>query len=179
MDIFEAIRGRRAVRRYKTDSIPEEVIERLLEAAQWAPSWAHTQCCEVGLASKPEIKAALQQTLPSTNPTFQAMVTAPLVAVFCGRKGVSGFFKGQAATMKGDWMMFDVGLAMQNFMLAAHAEGLATVCVGLFDAQTAGEVLNVPAGVEVVAVTPVGYPEAEPRVPPRKDRSEFARWETY
>jgi nitroreductase len=68
---------------------------------------------------------------------------------------------------------------MENFMLAAHAEGLATVCVGMFDPVTAGQALFVPEGVEVVALTPLGYPEAEAKVPPRKARTEFARRERY
>lgn len=179
MDLFDAIRGRRSIRKFKTDSIPDSVVERLLEAAQWAPSWAHSQCCEVVLVTKPEVKEALQKSLSPKNPTFQAIVQAPIAVAFCARTKKSGFFKEQAATPRGEWMLFDVGLAMQNFMLAAHAEGLGTVCVGLFDSKIAAEALRVPEGVEVVSLTPLGYPDTEAKAPPRKPRSEFARWETY
>ncbi len=179
MDLMEAIRGRRSIRKYKPDPVPAEVLDRLLEAAQWAPSWAHTQCTEVVVVSDPEIKAALQKTLPSSNPAFRAMVEAPLAVAFCGRTGRAGYYKGKAATPRGDWLMFDVALAMENFMLAAHAEGLGTVCVGLFDPAEAAKVLRTPPGIEVVALTPLGYPAAEARIPPRKPREEFVRWDRY
>lgn len=179
MELYEAIHGRRSVRKYKPDPVPPEVLGRLLDAAQWAPSWAHTQCCEVVLVTDPQRKAALQASLPGTNPAFKAMVDAPLAVAFCARPGRAGFYRGTAATPRGDWMMFDAGLAMQNFMLAAHAEGLATVCVGLFDPASAARALGAPEGVEVIALTPLGYPDAEVKVPPRKPRDEFARRESY
>ncbi|GAB4282216.1 MAG: nitroreductase family protein [Deferrisomatales bacterium] len=179
MELYEAVRGRRSIRRYKPDPVPPEVLDRLLEAAQWAPSWAHTQCCEVVIVSKPEQKEALQQALPPSNPAFKAMGQAPVAVAFCAQTGRAGFYKGKAATSRGDWMMFDVALAMENFMLAAYAEGLGTVCVGLFDEKKAAEVLKAPPGVEVIALTPLGYPDAEAKTPPRKDRTEFARWESY
>lgn len=179
MDLYESIKGRRSIRKYKPDPIPPEVLDRLVEAAQWAPSWAHTQCCRIVLVSKPEIKTALQQALPSTNPAFKAMVDAPVVAAFCGLGGKAGFYKGTAATSRGDWFMFDVALAMENFMLAAHAEGLATVCVGLFDAAKAAEALRAPVGMEVVALTPLGYTDAEAKTPPRLASTEFLRWESF
>ncbi|WP_025322784.1 nitroreductase family protein [Deferrisoma camini] len=179
MELYEAIRGRRSIRRYKPDPVPQEVLDRLLEAAQWAPSWAHTQCCEVVVVSDPQVKEALQKTLPPSNPAFRAMVEAPLSVAFCAKTGRAGFYKGKAATPRGDWFMFDVALAMENFMLAAHAEGLGTVCVGLFDAAAAAKAVGAPEGVEVVALTPLGYPAAEAKVPPRKPRDEFVRWNRY
>lgn len=179
MELYEAMRSRRSIRRFKPDPVPAEVLDRLIDAAQWAPSWAHTQCCEVVVVGEAKGKAALQSSLPATNPAFRSMVDAPLVVAFCARSGKAGFYKGAAATPRGDWMMFDAGLAMQNFMLAAHAEGLATVCVGLFDPASAAEALGAPAGVEVIALTPLGYPDAEAKVPPRKPREEFVRRESY
>jgi nitroreductase len=107
------------------------------------------------------------------------MVEAPWVVAFCARAGRAGFYKGQAATSRGDWMLFDTALAMENFMLAAHAEGLATVCVGLFDAARAAQAVGLPEGVEVVALTPLGYPDAEAKVPPRKAPGDFAHWERF
>lgn len=179
MELYEAIRGRRSVRKFKPDPVPEAVIERLLEATQWAPSWAHTQCCELVVVSGAEGKAALQASLPATNPAFKAMVDAPLVVAVCARTGKAGYYGGKAVTPRGDWMMFDAALAMENFMVAAHAEGLGTVCVGLFDPVAAARALRAPEGVEVIALTPLGYPAAETKVPPRKPRDEFARRESY
>lgn len=179
MELYQAIEGRRSARRYTSDSVPPETVERLLTAAQWAPSWAHTQVPEVVVAADPEVRAELQAALPERNPAYRAMGDAPLVVAFCARLGRAGFKKGEPATPRGDWMMFDVALTMQNFMLAAHAEGLATVCVGLFDAEAAGRAVNAPEGTTVVALTPLGFPAAETKVPPRKAPAEFVRWDRY
>ena len=179
MDLYKSIKGRRSVRRYTSDEVSPEVISRLLTAAQWAPSWAHTQTPKVVIATDPELRQALQASLPERNPAYRAMGQAPVVVAFCAQLGRAGFKKGQAATPRGDWMMFDVALAMQNFMLAAHAEGLATVCVGLFDVKAAERAVNAPVGTTVVALTPLGYPAVETKVPPRKDPSAFAGWNAF
>ena len=65
--------------------------------------------------------------------------------------------KGEPVTDKGDWFMFDAGLAMDHLMLFAYSLGLGTVPVGAFDAEKAEEVLGVPEGYSVVAMTPLGY----------------------
>jgi len=179
VELYQAIRERRSLRTYRPDPVSAEILDRLVEAAQWAPSWAHTQCCEVVVASEPAVKEALQQTLPPTNPAWKAMVEAPLVVAFCGRRGRAGFKRGEAATARGDWAAFDVALAMENFMLAAQAEGLATVCVGLFDVARAAQALHAPPEIDVVALTPLGYPAGETKVPPRKERAAFLHRERF
>ncbi|PLX41821.1 MAG: nitroreductase [Deltaproteobacteria bacterium] len=180
MELYQAIKERRSVRRYKETPVPSEVLDRIIEAAQWAPSWAHSQCVEVVIVDDPAKKSALQATLPETNPAYKAMVNAPLAVAFCAKLKRAGFKKGEPATPRGNgWALFDTALCMQNFMLAAHAEGLATVCVGLFDSEKAGAALNVPEGKEVVALTPLGYPDQEPNLPPRKDKYEFVKKNGY
>lgn len=179
MELYEAIRERRSVRRYKADPVGEDVLDRLLEASQWAPSWAHTQCPEVLVIDDPAVKEALAEAAGDRNPAYRALKEAPLVVAFLGRKGRAGFKKGEAATPRGDWFMFDVALAMQNFMLAAHAEGLATVCVGLFDIGKAEQALNLPEDVTVVTYTPLGQPDQVPNLPARKERERFAFRNSY
>jgi nitroreductase len=75
--------------------------------------------------------------------------------------------------------MFDTGLAMQNLCLAAHALGLGTVVVGRFDHNKVSEILGIPQNVEVVAMTPLGYPATEGSAPKRKEVSEFVFYEKY
>jgi nitroreductase len=174
MDVLEAMRNRRSVRKYLADPVPADVLDRLLEAAQWAPSWAHTQCVEVVVVDDPDIRARLQATMTDKNPAYRAILEAPLIVAFLAKTGRAGFKKGEPGTRRGDWMMFDAGLCMENFMVAAHAEGLATVCIGLFDDLAAAQALALPEGVEVVALTPLGYPDQTPNVPPRKERAVFA-----
>jgi nitroreductase len=113
------------------------------------------------------------------NPSLSSMTDAPIVLVLCGKKGVSGFRKSQASTAEGDWLMFDTGIAMQNLCLTAYSLGLGTVIIGAFDHKKAGEILGVPQNVEVMAMTPLGYPAAEGMTPKRKEISEFVFQEKY
>lgn len=179
MELYKAIAERRSIRRYKADKVDEAVLARLVEAAQWAPSWAHTQCVEVIVVEDPAVKAKLQAAAGERNPAFKAMGEAPLAVAFVAKRNRAGFKKGEAATPRGDWFMFDTGLAMQNFMLAAHAEGLATVCVGLFDIAAAAAALELPEGMDVVALTPLGFPDMTANIPGRKDASEFLHHNVY
>jgi nitroreductase len=179
MDLIEAIKGRRSIRKYKPDPIPEEKMRALVEAVRWAPSWANTQCWEVIIVKDPKVKNELATTLSKTNPALSSVTEAPLVIVLCGKKGVSGFKKGEAMTSRGEWLMFDTGIVMQNLCLTAYSLGLGTVVVGLFDHKRVEEILGVPPNVEVVAMTPLGYPAAEGSAPKRKEISEFVFYDKY
>jgi nitroreductase len=179
MDLMEAIKGRRSIRKYKPDPVPEEVLKTILEAVRWSPSWANTQCWEIVLVKDPQVKSDLATVLPKGNPALSSMTEAPLLIVLCGKKGVAGFKKGEAVTVKGDWLMFDTGIAMQDLCLTAHSMGLGTVVVGMFDHKKAEEILGVPPDREVVAITPLGYPAAESITPKRKEVSEFVFRDMY
>ena len=124
------------------------------------------------------IKAKLADTL-GENPATDAVRTAPVVIVACAELGKSGYREGKLATDKGDWYMFDVALAMQNLALAAHSLGLGTVHVGRFDAKRAAATLEVPQGFCVVSMTPLGYPDQEPKLRPRKELSEIVSYDKY
>jgi nitroreductase len=179
MDVMEAIKGRRSIRKYKFDPVPEQALQTVVEAIRWAPSWANTQCWEVVVVRDQKLKAELSTTLSKGNPALSSMTEAPLVLVLCGKKGIAGYYKGQPSTEKGDWLMFDTGIAMQNLCLAAHGLGLGTVVIGLFDHKKVEEILDVPQGVDVVAMTPLGYPAAEGSAPKRKEISDFVFHERY
>ena len=179
MNVMEVIRERRSIRAYKSDPVPDDALAAVLEAVRWAPSWANTQCWDVIVVRKAEIKKRLSETLPRSNPARGAMTQAPVILAVCARKGVSGFYKGEASTDKGDWFMFDIGLAVQNLCLMAHSLGLGTVIVGLFDVRRAEEILRVPEDRSVVVLLPLGFPEGAPSAPKRKGISEFVRDENY
>jgi nitroreductase len=178
-DLMEIIQGRRSIRNYQDKAVPEDVLNRILEALRWSPSWANTQCWEVVLVKDGEIKQKLQQTLPPTNPASRAMVEAPLILVLCGRLQKAGCYKGQVVTKFGDWFLFDLGIATQTICLTAHALGLGTVVVGLFDHNQAKQLLGVPEEVEVVAMIPLGYAAKEPAAPKRREVAEFLHADTF
>lgn len=183
MDVIEAIRTRRSIRRYKTTPVSDEALHEVLEAARLAPSWANTQCSRFIVVRDSQLKVGLAATLitrPSEdgsgtrpNAAAEALVQAPIVIVACAELGRSGYFHGQASTEKGDWYMFDTALAMENLVLAATALGLGTVFIGLFDAAKAARLLGVPEGFAVVALTPLGYPDQAPPPRPRRELGEI------
>ena len=184
MEVMQAIRERRSVRKYKPDPVSNEAIDTVLDAARWAPSWANTQCWRFVVVRDAEIRARLAGALRATSPGKEnraaaAIRSAPVVIVACAELGRSGYHKGEQTTDKGDWFMFDVALAMQNLTLAAHAIGLGTIHVGLFEAKEAAKILEVPADVAVVEMTPLGYPDEEPAAPRRKELSEIVFQGSY
>jgi len=179
MELMEAIKTRRSIRRYKTTPVDDKTIELVLEAARWAPSWANTQCWRLIVVRDSKIKDKLANMI-GENPATNAIRNAPVVIVACAELGKSGYYEGQPATDKGDWYMFDVALAMQNLVLAAHSLGLGTVHVGLhFDTKQAASILDVPEGFCAVEMTPLGYPDQEPKARPRKELSEIVFYDKF
>lgn len=179
MDVIEAIRTRRSIRQYKPTPVSDKDLATVLEAARWAPSWANTQCTRFVVVRDNQTKTKLVEALAPNNPATAAITIAPIIIVACAELKKSGCKGGQVMTDKGDWFMFDVALAMQNLILAAHALGLGTVHVGLFDAAKVARILNVPDGFAVVEMTPLGVPAAEGRAPQRKELTEIVFNESW
>jgi len=180
MDTFEAIHSRRSVRQYKTTPVPDDVLNKVLEAARWAPSWANTQCTRYVIVRDPVVKEKLAGLVNRGNPSTEALKNAPIVIVACAELRKAGFYKGVVSTDRGDWFMFDVGIAMENLALAAQAAGLGTVHVGFIpDSKKVDELLELPEGVVSVEMTPLGYPAGESKAPPRKELSEIVFYEKY
>jgi nitroreductase len=179
MDTLECIKARRSVRKYKSDPVPPEKLNEVLEAFRLAPSWANLQPWELVVVTDPAMKEKLQDTLPKGNPARSAMVQAPVVIAVCGVKGKSGMYKNEAVTALGDWFMFDLGIAAQNLCLAACALGLGTVHAGYLDHQKASELLGLPPDRTVVELVPLGFPDHEPKNPGRKALAEFVHRDQY
>ena len=180
MDVFEAMQGRRSVRRYADRPVDDATLDRVLEAARQAPSWANTQCWRFVVDRDAETKRRIAEAMPEGNPARKAVAQAPVAICACAQTDISDFFKGRASTALDDWYLFDLGLAVSQLTLAAHALGLGTVHVGLIDVQKVGEILGLPADVRFVEVLPLGYPDHEPKPTPRKPLAELVRrdkWE--
>ncbi len=178
-ELREVIKSRRSIRNYQDQAVPEAALQEILEAVQWSPSWANTQCWEIIVVKNADTKQKLQGTLSQGNPATRAMVEAPVILVLAGRLNTSGFYKGQLTTKHGDWYLFDLGIATQSICLTAHHLGLGTVVVGLFDHDAAQAALEVPEGVAVVALLPLGYPAKQPAAPKRREVGEFTHQERF
>ena len=138
MELYTALENRRSIRKYNTDPIPEEKLKRILEAARIAPSWKNQQCWSFIIVRDAAKKTRLADTLHKGNPAVKAIQQAYATLVLCADPSASGNIDGK------EYYLFDAALAMQQLMLAAHAEGLGTCCVAWFDEQAAREILNVP-----------------------------------
>jgi nitroreductase len=179
-DLMEIVKGRRSIRKYEEKPVPEASLHQILESVKWSPSWANCQCWEIVVVRDSATKLKLQETFPPAgNPANKSIVQAPIVLALCAKMGVSGYYKDQVTTKFGDWMMYDLGLATQNICLTAHALGLGTVIVGLFNQDKAGKTLNIPDGYELVSLIPLGYPAKSGSAPKRREISEFSHEETF
>jgi nitroreductase len=178
-ETMETILGRRSVRRYQKKDVSDEILNNILEAARWAPSWANVQPWEFVVVKDMSIKEKIQAAVSSRNPSSLAIINAPVLLVVCGQLKKSGYYNDQYPTKFGDWFMYDLGLATENLCLAAHDSGLGTVIVGLFDHDKVGEAVKLPAGHEVLVLIPLGYPDQEPRPPKRRERDEFVHYDTF
>jgi nitroreductase len=173
-DLLDIMKNRRSVRHFESLDVSENIVDQLLEAVRWAPSWTNCQCWEVVVIRERSIKEKLQASFPSKgNPAVKAIVEAPVLLALCAKTGASGYYKGQAVTKFGDWMMYDLGLATQNLCLMAHHLGLGTVIAGLFNHDQAKVVINVPDGYELVTLIPLGYPAKVGSPPKRRDIHAF------
>jgi nitroreductase len=182
MEVFEAIKTRHSIRNYKSTPVDDKTLTSILEAARWAPSWANTQCARFIVVRDSQVKAALSETMRNKGSASESLKIAPVVIVAYAEMGKSGFYKGidgPASDKGASWYMYDVALAMSHLVLAAHAQGLGTVHLGLFDAVKAAAILGVPTGFCVVAMTPLGYPEGEPRLTTRKELSEIVSYDKF
>ena len=178
-NVLETIQKRRSIRKFQDKPIPADLIEKMMEAVQWSPSWGNTQCWEVVAVSDPAIKEKLKEALMPRNPATAAIINAPLVLAVCAKMKSSGFYKDTATTKFGDWFMFDLGLATQSICLVAQDLGLGTVIVGAFDHDQANAALKSPDGCTALVLIPVGFPDQDPSPPKRREISEFFHQNTF
>jgi nitroreductase len=184
MDTIEAIKTRRSVRKFSDKAVEPEKIQTILEAVQAAPSWSNMQCWRLIVVASAETKATISDLSYvesffatrgyKTNPAQKGIADAPVVIVLCAVPEQSGEMAGQP------YYMADTGIASENLMLAAHAVGLATVFVGVFDEEKLGDLLEIPPGVRIVGIFPIGYALTEPKAgPPRKSLEEIVYYEKW
>ncbi|MGE5664952.1 MAG: nitroreductase family protein [Deltaproteobacteria bacterium] len=178
METLEAIRTRRSVRKFLDRPVEPEKLQAVLEAARMAPSWANMQCWRFVVVQDPQARARIGELsfveayfAPlgyKANPAQKGLAQAPVVIVACADPARSGELRDAR------YYMTDLGIAAQNLMLAAHDVGLGTVFVGVFDESALAELLAIPAGIRIVGLFPLGYPQnAGKGGPPRRPLDEI------
>jgi len=150
MEFYEIIRTRRSIRSYKADPVPEGSLRRVLDAARMAPSGSNRQPWRFIVVKSPDKKRRVAQACGGQ----MWIDEAPVVVVAAGRRVPfsRGGYMGELS------FIMDVGIAFTHLILAARAEGLGTCWIGDFRNTEVKRVLGLPDELEVVAVTPLGYP---------------------
>lgn len=173
MDLFQAIVDRRSIRKYKETPVEEEKLRQILDAARLAPSWKNMQCWRFLVIGDPAKKARLLSAFPEDNPGRKALLQAPLVILVCAAPKESGVENGI------EYYIADSAIAFEHLCLAAQALGLGTCWLGWYDEAQLKAAVGVPEDFRVVGVTPLGYPDQEPKARPRKELNEIAYLEEW
>lgn len=177
MDVIEAIYQRRAVRAFTSEPVDRQIIESLIEAAIHAPNamdrqrWAFIVIRDRDLLARlsAEAKRLTLRVIGSdprysefrkvlSAPDLNIFYEAPALVIICG-------------TEDDRFVEQDCCLAAQNLMLAAHAKGLATCWVGSAEAwlndPEGKRMLGIPSMLLPIAPIILGYPQSQPKAPPR------------
>lgn len=178
MDAIECITSRRSIRKYSEQEVTVEDLKKIVEAARFTPSWKNTQTVSYTAVFDKDLKRKIaeEDTLDFEFNQKTISRCSVLVAVI-SVKNISGYEKdGSFSTPLGKhWQAFDAGAAAQTFMLAAHAYGIGTVTLGIFDPGKVAEDLKLPDNQEVAALIAVGYPVKAGTAPARKETDELLK----
>lgn len=171
MEFHEVIKKRKSVRKYKTDPIPDDVLNRILDAGRMAPSAKNYQPWHFIVIRELEMKKKVAEAC--RNQFF----IADAGAIICGCA-----FEKIAWGRMGNYMAawpHDLTIALDHIILAATNEGLGTCWIGAFDEKMVKEVLQIPDDVRVVALTPVGYPAEEAKDRGRLNLEDIVSYEKF
>jgi nitroreductase len=178
MDAITCIQTRRSVRRFEDRPVPGEVLNEIIADAAMAPSWKNCQPIRYVAVSDPAIKEKIAANcVMDFKFNANTISHCPLLIVQTIVHGRSGFERdGSYSTSKEDrWEMYDAGIAAQTLCLSAHAHGLGTVIMGIFDEAKLAEVLQLPESQLVGGLIAMGYPAEDPAAPKRKSVEDLLR----
>lgn len=169
MEVMEAIRGRRAVRRFTGEKVSLEDMKKILEAGTWAPSGSNVQPWEFILVMDEDNIEKVKMISPGLfgNPSA-------LVVLCINRRRAE-----RAGKLGEESALMDVSMAAQNMMLAAYSMGVGSCPVLSFNKAALRELLDIPEHVEPVLILTFGYPKFWPKPPRRRPLEEVVHVERY
>ena len=170
MDFQDAIRTRRSIRAYKPDPIEPEKLDRILEAGRLAPSACNLQPWHFVLVTDPATRKQFKSVYKQL-----WLYDAPVILVICADPPKAWKrWDGQ------EYWQVDCAIAMQNMISAATAQGLGTCWIAAFDEPACVKLLNLPAHIRPLAITPIGYAaESKDPVSDRLDLSDILHRERW
>lgn len=163
-DIFEIIKNRRSVRKFKSTAVPKEHLDKILEAGNYAPTPRNRQAWKFLVIQDREtldhikeecIKVAGEDAREYYTDYLSAPVYVIVLAYTKTKNPVNDITAG--------------ALAAENIMIAARALGYGTVyCVNSIPENITKGVLNIPDDYKRVCITPIGIPFQWPETPKKK-----------
>jgi nitroreductase len=170
MNVLDAIRTRKSVRRYLNETVEEDKLLAVLEAGRLAPSASNRQEWRLIIVKDTETKKKLAEAANSQSFIAEASV----VIAACAETDEHVMSCGQAC------YPIDVAIALDHMTLAAVELGLGTCWIGAFDESKVKQILGVPAEIRVIALMPLGYPYdssvANKRRLPLKEIVKYEHW---
>jgi len=166
-EVEKAIRERRSVRAYKDKPVPEELLQRVLEAARWAPSAVNLQPWHFVVVREREGREFISRHSRFLFVRNRHISEAPVCIIICGDP------------RRSKWFQYDCALAGGNIMLAAHSLGLGSCWIGIFDAGAIKERFGIPSHLEIVGIITLGYPDGEPSPPSRLPLEKVVHYEAF
>jgi nitroreductase len=160
--VFDVMDRRRSVRVFADQPVDDRLLRRILVAANAAPSAGNLQAYEIYVVREPRVR----QRLATAALTQDFLASAPVVLVFCANPRRNQARYGQRG--RDLYAVQDATIACAFAMLAAAAEGLATVWVGAFQEDDVRQVVGAPPHERPVALLPVGLAGETPERPPRR-----------
>ncbi|MEM1562598.1 MAG: nitroreductase family protein [Candidatus Bathyarchaeia archaeon] len=193
--LMRIIRDRRSIRKYLSKNVPQEIIARIIDAARWAPSAHNAQPWRFLIIFDPEVKRRLAEAMASdwlkdlerdsvpqeeakrlTEESIKRFSEAPvLIVAAITMREMYRYPDRRRQRFEHLMATQSLAAAIQNLLLAAHAEGLGACwfCAPLFCQETVRRVLGMPRDVEPQALITIGYPAERPEPPPRKPLKEI------
>lgn len=171
MDILEAIRTRRAIRKYKSEPVSDDSVEEILEAGRWAPSGSNLQPWRFVVVKNQIILDMIRKVSPGY------LGATPMAIVICSDKATA---LAKGGTLGRDYLSIaDCSMAAENMLLAAHALGLGACPIKSFSAIAVKEILELPEGIEPELILIIGYPDETPMAPPKHPLERIAFLDKY
>jgi len=153
-ETLETIWSRRSIRKYKSDPVPEEHLNLILEAARRAPTGGNRQNWRMIVITDHELRsktaeACSHQMWMAEAPIILCLVTMP------GEGKVNG------------------AIVLDHAILAATSLGYGTCWIGAYDSSKVKRTLGIPEDHGILCLTPVGLPAEQPGARPRKPPSQL------
>ncbi len=152
MNFSELIKDRYSVRKYKTDAIPAEILDRIIEAGMYAPTACNNQPQKIYVARSKEAIDKLKECTPFTFDAPVVMVVGYDKTRSWQNKRMPGYESGET----------DAAIVTTHMMLSAWNEGIGSCWVGVFNADEVSAALGLPENIRVTALMPMGYADSEP-----------------